>query len=137
MPHFNIEYSSNLDGRVDIAKLCRRVLREILDTGLFEIGAVRVRAVRCEHYAVADESPDNSFVDMSFRIGTGRSLDDRKRAGERIFAAVADELRQLFETPHFALSFEIREIDPVLSWKKNAIHQRLRRVTPQAPKTRG
>ena len=32
----------------------------------------------------------------------------------------------IFETPHFALSFEIREIDPQLSWKKNAIHLRLR-----------
>jgi 5-carboxymethyl-2-hydroxymuconate isomerase len=32
----------------------------------------------------------------------------------------------LFETPHFALSLEVREIDPALSWKKNSIHLRLR-----------
>jgi 5-carboxymethyl-2-hydroxymuconate isomerase len=132
MPHFNIEYSSNLDGRVDIGKLCRRVLREALATGLFEVGAVRVRALRCEHYAIADDLPENAFIDMSFRIGTGRSLEDRKRAGDAIFAAVTDELQPLFATPHFALSFEIREIDPVLSWKKNAIHPRLRQDTPRA-----
>ena len=45
---------------------------------------------------------------------------------EAVFAAVSEYLAGLFETPHFALSLEIREIDPALSWKKNAIHPRLR-----------
>ncbi|MBI4046145.1 MAG: 5-carboxymethyl-2-hydroxymuconate isomerase, partial [Devosia nanyangense] len=42
------------------------------------------------------------------------------------FKAVGDYLAPLFDTPHFALSLEIREIHPDLSWKKNAIHPRLR-----------
>lgn len=131
MPHFTIEYSSNLEDRVDVARLCRRVLREVVATGLFEAGGVRVRAVRCEHYAIADDLPANAFVDMSLRIGAGRSLDDRRLAGEAIFNAVAEELQALLQTPHFALSLEIREIDPALSWKKNAMHQRLRQGTPR------
>ena len=56
----------------------------------------------------------------------GRSAEEKKRVGEAIFSAVADRLAQLFATPHFALSLEIREIDAKLSWKKNAIHSRLR-----------
>ena len=57
MPHFVIEYSANLDGRVDFAGLCSAVRQTMLDTGLFEIGAVRVRTVRCDHFAIADELP--------------------------------------------------------------------------------
>jgi 5-carboxymethyl-2-hydroxymuconate isomerase len=129
MPHFVFEYSSNLDGRVDFDALCARVLETVLDSGLFEIGAVRVRAVRCEAYAIADRLPENAFIDMSFRIGAGRSAADRKRLGDSIFAAVTETLSALFEMPHFALSLEIREIDPDLSWKKNAIHPRLRQQT--------
>ncbi|MCE6078029.1 5-carboxymethyl-2-hydroxymuconate isomerase [Agrobacterium vitis] len=129
MPHFNIEYSSNLDGRVDFDALCGRILDELLATGLFEIGAVRVRAFRAEAYAIADRLPENTFIDMSFRVGVGRSAEDKKRVGERIFAVVTEELATLFETPHFALTLEIREIDPDLSWKKNAIHPRLRQKT--------
>ena len=131
MPHLNIEYSSNLEDRVDIGQLCRRMLREVLATGLFEVGAVRVRAFGCAHYAVADDLPANAFVDMSFRIGAGRSLDERRQAGEAVFKAAVEELQALLETQHFALSLEIREIDPALSWKKNAMHQRLRRGTPR------
>jgi 5-carboxymethyl-2-hydroxymuconate isomerase len=126
MPHFNLEYSANLDGIVDFAALAKVVHATILSTGLFELGAVRVRAFRSEAYAIADLLAENAFIDMSFRIGQGRSAEEKKAAGEAIFAAVAAHLAQLFETPHFMLSLEIREIDPDLSWKKNAIHPRIR-----------
>jgi 5-carboxymethyl-2-hydroxymuconate isomerase len=126
MPHLTIEYSANLDGRADLDALCAALLQTVLETGLFEVGAVRVRALRADHYAIADRLPENAFVDLSFRIGKGRSADEKKRAGEAIFATASSLLAPLFETPHFALSLEIREIDPELSWKKNAIHPRLR-----------
>ena len=128
MPHFTIDYSANLDGQVDFDVLCRVVHKAILETGLFELGAVRVRAIRCEAYAIADLLAENAFIDMSFRIGQGRGEEDRRRTGEAIFTAVTAHLGKLFETPHFALTLEIREIDPVLSWKKNAIHPRLRKA---------
>ncbi|MET2828118.1 5-carboxymethyl-2-hydroxymuconate Delta-isomerase [Mesorhizobium shangrilense] len=126
MPHMTIEYSANLDACVDMAGLCTLVSRTILETGLFEQGAVRVRAFRAEAYAIADLLPENGFIDMNFRIGKGRSAEEKKRTGEMIFAAVSEYLAALFTTPHFALSLEIREIDAELSWKKNAIHPRLR-----------
>ena len=121
-----IEYSANLDAKVDMGALCELVARTILETGLFEPGAVRVRAFRAEAYAIADRLPENGFIDLNFRIGKGRSDEEKKRTGEAIFAAVSDHLASLFTTPHFALSLEIREIDAELSWKKNAIHPRLR-----------
>lgn len=126
MPHMTIEYSANLENRVDMGELCALISRTVLDTGLFEPGAVRVRAFRAEAYAVADCLPENGFIDMNFRIGKGRSAAEKKRTGEALFAAVSTYLAKLFETPHFALSLEIREIDAELSWKKNAIHSRLR-----------
>ncbi|QFY63223.1 5-carboxymethyl-2-hydroxymuconate Delta-isomerase (plasmid) [Rhizobium grahamii] len=126
MPHFTMEYSANLDGRVDFTALCQEIHATIMETGLFELGAVRVRAIRCESYAVADLLAENAFIDMSFRVGVGRSKGERKTTGDAIFATVTEYLAPLFETPHFALTLEIREIDPDLSWKKNAIHPRLR-----------
>lgn len=122
----SIEYSANLDGSVDMAALCRLMLETMLETGLFEVGAVRVRALRAESYAVADLLAENGFIDMNLRIGRGRSDAEKKKAGEAIFAAASSFLAKQFATPHFALSLEIREIDSELSWKKNAIHPRLR-----------
>ncbi|MER2533796.1 MAG: 5-carboxymethyl-2-hydroxymuconate isomerase [Rhizobiaceae bacterium] len=127
MPHLTIEYSDNLDGKVDITGLCGALDEAIAALPFFERGAIRVRATACRSYAIADMLPANAFVDMQFRIGEGRSQADKKAAGEAIFAAANGILGTLLEEPYFALSLEIREIDPALSWKKNSMHNRLRK----------
>ena len=126
MPHLTIEYSANLDAAGDIAGLCRVLHAAILDSGLFELGAVRVRALRCMDYAIADLLDLNAFADLRLRIGAGRSSADMARAGEAVFAAACAHFAPLFEAPHFALTLDVAQNDPVLSWKKNAIHPRLR-----------
>jgi len=87
---------------------------------------VRVRGVRCDVYTVADDLPDNAFIDLSLRLGEGRSQADKQAIGDTIFEVLQEYLAELLAQPHFALSFEIREIDASLSWKRNAIHPRLR-----------
>jgi 5-carboxymethyl-2-hydroxymuconate isomerase len=126
MPHISIEYSANLDAKIDMAALCGDVKRTLLATGLFELGAVRVRAFGAGSYAITDDHPANAFVDVSVRMGAGRSDADKKRLGEALFALLGERFAAELAEPHFALSLEIREIDPELSWKKNSMHARLR-----------
>ena len=104
------------------------MLKTALASGVFETGAVRVRAIRCDAYAIADGKPENGFVDVSLRMAVGRDLAVRKRLGDQVFEAMTQFLALRFPAQHFALSFEIREIDPQLSWKKNSIHERLRKA---------
>ena len=126
MPHVTIEYSSNAIDRSEIVSFCRAVKQAMMASDLFELGAVRVRAVAFDSFAIADENPENAFIDVSVRIGLGRSEAEKKKLGESLFASMSELLLQRFETPYFALSLEIREIDPALSWKKNTMHARLR-----------
>lgn len=126
MPHLSIEYSANLDAGSDIAGLCVALHRAIFSTGLFELGAIRVRALRCTDFAVADLLAENAFADLRLRIGAGRSQSEKHMAGETIFAAATGHFSGLFDTPHFALTLNISEIDANLSWKRNSIHPRLR-----------
>ena len=72
MPHLAVEYSANLEGQSDMAALCNSLHTTMMASGLFELGAVRVRARPCPHYAVADMLAENAFADMILRIGTGR-----------------------------------------------------------------
>ena len=102
------------------------IMKTALATGFFELGAVRVRGVKCEIYTVADDLPENGFIDLSLRLGAGRSEEDKKSIGDAIFEALQAFLAEPLDTEHFALSFEIREINPVLSYKRNAIHPRIR-----------
>ncbi len=126
MPHFTLEYSANLDARVDMAEVVEVVRRAAVETGIFPIGGIRVRAIRCEHYAIADGNPDLGFIATVLRIGEGRDLPTRQKAGEHVFKALSSFLDPVFANSKFALSFDIQINDKEMSWKRNNIHEALK-----------
>ncbi|MCK1302379.1 5-carboxymethyl-2-hydroxymuconate Delta-isomerase [Bradyrhizobium sp. 24] len=126
MPHFTIEYSANLDDRLDIGAVCEVVRKAAVETGIFPLGGIRVRAVKCEHYAIADARQDYGFLDMVLRIGEGRDLPTRKTAGEHVFQALSRHLDPVFASSKFALSFDMQINDKDTSWKRNNIHDALK-----------
>ena len=129
MPHFTIEYSANLDGRLDMAEVVEVVRKAAVETGIFPLGGIRVRAIRCEHYAIADGRHDYGFLDMVLRIGEGRDLATRQKAGEHIFRALSQHLDPVFASTRFALSFDMQINDKDTSWKRNNIHEALKAET--------
>lgn len=126
MPHLTIEYSANLEAAVDFDALCVALQGVLLASGLFELGALRVRARPCPHFSIADRLPENSFADMILRIGAGRSDAEKVVVGRALMACAETHFAPQLARPHFALSLEVQEISALLSWKTNAIHPRLR-----------
>ncbi|WP_315741508.1 MULTISPECIES: 5-carboxymethyl-2-hydroxymuconate Delta-isomerase [unclassified Bradyrhizobium] len=126
MPHFSIEYSANLEPRVDMQNLCEVVRKAAAETGIFPVGGIRVRAIRCEHYAIADGKPDYGFLAMLLRLGEGRDLPARQKAGEHVFQALSSHLEPIFASSKFALSFDMQINDAATSWKRNNIHDALK-----------
>ena len=125
MPHFTIEYSANLDRHIEMSKIVEVVRKAAVETGIFPLGGIRVRAIRCEHYAIADGAADYGFLDMVLRLGEGRDLPTRKKAGEHIFRALSQHLDPVFSASKFALSFDMQINDKETSWKRNNIHDAL------------
>ncbi len=126
MPHFTIEYSANLAERADMGAICEVVRKAAAETGVFPVGGIRVRAVRCEHYAIADGKANYGFLAMLLRLGEGRDLPTRKKAGEHVFRALSNHLDPVFATSKFALSFDMQINDKETSWKRNNIHDALK-----------
>lgn len=126
MPHFTIEYSANLDGRVDMGAVVELVRKTAVETGIFPLGGIRVRAIKCEHYAIADGARNFGFLDMVLRLGEGRDLSTRQKAGEHIFKALSAYLDPVFANSKFALSFDMQINDKETSWKRNNIHEALK-----------
>jgi 5-carboxymethyl-2-hydroxymuconate isomerase len=126
VPHFTLEYSANLDDHVDMAEVVEIVRKAAVETGIFPLGGIRVRAVRCEHYAIADGSSEFAFLDMVLRLGEGRDLAARKAAGDHIFNTLSGYLNPVFASSKFALSFDMQVNDKETSWKRNNIHEALK-----------
>jgi 5-carboxymethyl-2-hydroxymuconate isomerase len=129
MPHFTIEYSANLDKRANMAEVVEVVRKAAVETGIFPLGGIRVRAVKCKHYAIADGNPNLAFLDMVLRLGEGRNLAARQKAGEHVFKALSAHLDPVFAQTKFALSFDMQINDKDTSWKRNNIHEALKAET--------
>jgi 5-carboxymethyl-2-hydroxymuconate isomerase len=123
MAHIIIEYSANLRGQFDLDGFLGAVHGAALATGVFPIGGIRTRAYSAEHYVIADGNPENAFVHISLRVGHGRDVETRKRACEAIFAVACQQLGALFERLPLGIALEMQEIDPVLTFKKNNLHE--------------
>lgn len=131
MPHLNIEYSANLEDRLDVQALVDRIHEVALGTGIFPLGGVRTRAEARRHYRIADGNPEAGYIHMIVRIGSGRDVDTRRRAGEAIFNALCDFTADLYARQPLALSFELHEIPPDMAWRKNNLHALLSKEPAQ------
>jgi 5-carboxymethyl-2-hydroxymuconate isomerase len=127
MPHLNIEYSANLEEVLDVQALVDRIHETALETGIFPLGGVRTRAEARKYYRIANGSPDAGYIHLMVRIGAGRDVETRRRAGNRIFGALCDFMDELYRSRPLALSFELHEIPPDMAWRKNNLHELLKK----------
>ena len=125
MPHIQIDYSPNLEARLDVAGLCRVLRDAAVATGILPLAGLRVRATACTHVVIADGDPDHAFLDISLRLRAGRSDKAKADATAQIFAAAEAYCAEVLETSSFMLSFEMRDIDPDLSPKTSSIRRYL------------
>lgn len=125
MPHFQIDYSPNLEGRLDVAGLCHVLRDAAVQTGVFPLAGIRIRATACTHVVMADGNPKHAFLDISIRLRAGRDKSAKKAATEAIFAAAEAFCHEIMTGSSFMLSLEMRDIDPELSPKVSSIRQYL------------
>jgi len=127
MPHLTIEYSGNLDSDIKIKRLCDEMRDAMLETGIFPLGGIRVRAFPCTVYTIADGNPDYAYIHMTCRVGAGRDEAVRAKAADTLYTAAEHFVRKHVGQRPTALSLDLDELHPVTSLKRhNTIHAALK-----------
>ena len=127
MPHLIVEYSANIEEQIALDALLDKLHTCALGTGVFPLGGLRVRAHRADHFRIADKAPDNGFVHVTALIGHGRPLDVQQRAAAELFAVLTQHLDPLYAKSPLAISLNVQEFHPVLNFKKNNLHEHVKR----------
>jgi 5-carboxymethyl-2-hydroxymuconate isomerase len=132
MPHLTLEYSANLSDGDSMAALCRKLAQRLGelrdgDRAVYPIGGIRVRALCCETYCIADGMPDAAFMHANLKIAAGRSEAVKRATGNALFDIVKEHFAETFERQGLALSLEINEFGEAGTWKHNNLHTRLKR----------
>ena len=125
MPHIQIDYSANLETRLDVAGLCRALRDAAVATGVLPLAGLRVRAIRADPVVIADGNPDHAYLDISIRLRGGRTPEAKAAATATIFAAAEAFCAGVMASSSFMLSMEMRDIDPALSPKASSIRNYL------------
>jgi 5-carboxymethyl-2-hydroxymuconate isomerase len=123
MPHIIAEYSANLEDRLDVQALVSDLHQAAIDSAVAEIVGIRSRAVRREHFRVADGHPANGFVHTA-RLRRGRTPELRKALGAALLAAADKRLQGVYPTHPIGLTVEVHEIDPDMTFRRNTLRER-------------
>ena len=125
MPHFQIEYSANLEAVVDIGQLCEAIRAKAATIDTFPMAGIRVRATRVDHVAMANGDAKHGFIDLSVRLREGRADDVKRDAIDQIFATLKEFMTPTMASLSIALSAEMRDINADLSPKFGTIRDHL------------
>jgi 5-carboxymethyl-2-hydroxymuconate isomerase len=112
-----IDYSSNLESEIDMSELCNVMRLAAIETGVFPLAGIRVRAFPSMHVSIADGNEDHGYIDLSVRLRAGREMASKKDATEQIFRVLQSFVAPAMSKRSIALSMEMRDIDPDLSPK--------------------
>jgi 5-carboxymethyl-2-hydroxymuconate isomerase len=133
MSHMTLEYSANLRAEGRFGELCRKLAQfmtglRVEGVAVFPPGGVRVRAVPCEDYCIADGSvSDAGFVHAILKIGAGRSDPAKQATCAGLFDIMKMHFAEQFDKQGLALSLELNEFSEAGTLKHNNLHARLKR----------
>ena len=128
MPHIIAEYSVNLEDCLDVQALVNDLHQAAIDAEVAELVGIRTRAVARTHFRVGDGNPANGFVHIVARLRRGRPEEMRKALGQALLAAADKRLTSVFPVHPVALTVEVHEIDPDMTFRRNTLRERAQKV---------
>src|SRR5689334_8608688 len=129
MPHCVILYTPNLEPKLEMGALCRKLadsmltLRDEADKPVFPLGGTRVLAYPAAHHAVADGKADYGFMYLNVRMAAGRSAAVQKQAGDQLLEVVKQHVAPWFDESLVGITLQIDESPgQVFDGKHSTLH---------------
>ena len=96
---------------------------------MFPPGGVRVRALACEDYCIADGSAgDAAFVHAVLKIGAGRGAAAKQATCTGLFDIMKAHFAESYARQGLALSLELTEFSEAGTLKHNNLHARFKKT---------
>jgi 5-carboxymethyl-2-hydroxymuconate isomerase len=134
MSHMTLEYSANLREEGRIGELCRKLAQfmtalRVGEAAVFPPGGVRVRAIACDEYCIADGTlGDAAFVHAVLKIGAGRSDAAKHATCSGLFDIMKEHFAARFAASGLALSLELSEFSESGTLKHNNLHAHFKKT---------
>jgi 5-carboxymethyl-2-hydroxymuconate isomerase len=92
MPHLTLEYSNNLPAPVDFPALFGRLHSALSEFPRIKLGDIKSRAIPCDNYRIGSGDPANTFVHLTVKILTGRTIEERQKMSATMLQILSEGL---------------------------------------------
>lgn len=106
MPNLVMEYSNSVDQRVNVQGLLADLHQVALQSGLFDVGSVKSRALRCHNWLIGDEGDSVDFIHISFELLDGRNVEQKRELSRQLMDVLQQQASQVR-----SLTVNIRDMD--------------------------
>ncbi len=106
MPHLILEYSSDLENKIEFPPLLKGLSHRLIELGPFNLKDVKARAISYEKFLVGAEA-NQSFLHLTLLILEGRDSDTRKRVSQ----GMLDYLTKSCRKTCCSFTVELREMN--------------------------
>lgn len=130
MAHAIVEWTDNLvaDG-FEVRPLLELIACSMREAdGVFPWGGIRVRGLRLSDYVIADDTGEDAFINITVKMGSGRSPALKQQFFTGLFEAIKAHLQPIYDQRYLAISLYVEEADEAGSFKHNNLHARFRNL---------
>ncbi len=110
MPHCILEYSSNINDKINLKKLLHDINTMLIGTGIFNLMDIKSRAVEHDLYVVGDGNPNRAFVALTINIFRGRPDDVKANIAESALQLLKDAFNTTLQEKKCSITVQIGDI---------------------------
>jgi 5-carboxymethyl-2-hydroxymuconate isomerase len=116
MPNLIMEYTNSVDERANIPLLLEELHQGLITSELFEVPAIKSRAIRLDEWLVGDAQDREDFIHVTVELMAGRTDEQKSQLAEKLIHIMAEQAPNIE-----SLTVNLREIDAIC-FRKFAHH---------------
>jgi 5-carboxymethyl-2-hydroxymuconate isomerase len=110
MPHLLLEYTGNIQAKINFKVLFSTLHTLLFDVAKAEIPACKSRATRLEDYFVGDGNSNNSFAHLDIMLMAGRTPEAKKQLGEKALAILRDFFQESAKERNLQITVKVTDM---------------------------
>ncbi len=117
MPQLTLEYTDNIQQKIDFSEVYREMHGVLFDVGGIPLENCKSRAIRRSDYFIGKGESNEAFVHVEVAFLTGRALELKQEIGRRVLQILEKCYSQPLSAHNLQITVEIRELAKELYFK--------------------
>jgi len=92
MPHLTLEYTKNLQSKIEFKEIFSKIHGEIIETGEFVLDDIKSRAICIDNYFIGNGDPEKGFVHLRISILDHRDENLKNRLSKALLQVLSNYL---------------------------------------------